>query len=108
MTWTLTVDELRFDVILSPRRRTIELSIERDGASVVRAPEGATTERLEAFIRQKRAWIYRKVAVRASLQPTVAVKEFVSGEGFPYLGRSYRLLLVNEQDVPLRLEAGRF
>jgi hypothetical protein len=32
----------------------------------------------------------------------------VSGEGFPYLGRSYRLLLVNRQDVPLRLEAGRF
>lgn len=35
-------------------------------------------------------------------------REFVNGEGFPYLGRSYRLLLVDEQDVPLKLEAGRF
>jgi predicted metal-dependent hydrolase len=32
----------------------------------------------------------------------------VSGEGFPYLSRSYRLLLVDEQDAPLKLEAGRF
>ena len=43
-----------------------------------------------------------------ALRPAVPVKEFVSGEGFPYLGRSYRLLLVNAQDVPLRMEAGRF
>lgn len=40
--------------------------------------------------------------------PTVDAKEFVSGEGFPYLGRSYRLLLVDDRDGPLRLEAGRF
>ncbi len=108
MNLILTVDDLRFDVVLSPRRRTIELSVERDGAQVVRAPEGATLERLEAFIREKRAWVYRKVAEKASLRPVLPAKEFVSGEGFPYLGRSYRLLLVNAQDVPLRLEAGRF
>jgi hypothetical protein len=35
-------------------------------------------------------------------------KEFVNGEGFPYLGRSYRLLLVGEQNVPLKLTNGRF
>lgn len=108
MTPTLTVDDLRFDVVLSARRRTIELSVERDGALVVRAPERATAERLEAFIREKRAWVYRKVAEKEALRPAVPVKEFVSGEGFPYLGRSYCLLLVNAQDVPLRLEAGRF
>lgn len=35
-------------------------------------------------------------------------KEFVGGEGFLYLGRSYRLKLVAHQDVPLRLAGGRF
>jgi hypothetical protein len=108
MTPTLTVGDLEFDVVLSARRRTIELSVERDGALVVRAPARATPERLEAFIREKRGWVYRKVAEKEAIRRAVPVKEFVSGEGFPYLGRSYRLLLVNAQDVPLRLEAGRF
>jgi predicted metal-dependent hydrolase len=36
------------------------------------------------------------------------VKQYVTGEGFPYLGRSHRLLLVDDQDVHVRLEQGRF
>lgn len=104
----LNVDDLRFDVVLSARRRTMELSVERNGDLVIRAPEGATRARLEAFIREKRTWIYRKVAEKEALRRAVPVREYVTGEGFPYLGRSYRLLLVNQQDVPLRLEAGRF
>jgi len=108
MTPTLTVADLRFDVVLSPWRRTMELSVERDGALVVRAPTGATPERLKAFIRQKRAWVYTKLGQKHALRHTAPVKEYLSGEGFPYLGRSYRLLLVNAQEVPLRLQAGRF
>lgn len=104
----LAVGDLRFDVVLSARRRTMELSVERDGALVIRAPEGATDARLEAFIREKRTWVYRKVAEKEALHHAVAVREYVSGESFQYLGRSYRLLLVRRQDVPLRLEAGRF
>jgi predicted metal-dependent hydrolase len=38
----------------------------------------------------------------------VAPKQYVNGEGFPYLGRNYRLLLVNDQPVPVKLERGRF
>lgn len=86
----------------------MELSVERNGDLVIRAPEGATGARLEAFIRGKRTWVYRKVAEKEALRHAVQVREYVSGEGFPYLGRSYRLLLVNRQNVPLRLEAGRF
>jgi predicted metal-dependent hydrolase len=86
----------------------MELSVERDGALVIRAPERATAERLKAFIREKRVWVYRKTAEKQALRHAVPVKEYVSGEGFPYLGRSYRLLLVEAQEVPLRLQAGRF
>ena len=35
------------------------------------------------------------------------VKQLVDGEGFAYLGRSNRLLLVDDQDVPAKLERGR-
>ena len=35
-------------------------------------------------------------------------KQFVNGEGLRYLGRSYRLLFVDAQDVPVKLAGGRF
>jgi predicted metal-dependent hydrolase len=38
----------------------------------------------------------------------VRSKQFTEGEGFAYLGRSYRLRLVDESDVAVKLTAGRF
>jgi hypothetical protein len=52
---------------------------------------------------EKRFWIYTKLAEKDRLQRQVPRKEFVGGEGFLYLGRSHRLKLVDEQDVPLKL-----
>jgi len=108
MSPTLTVDDLRFDVVLSPRRQTIELTVERDGRLVIRAPERAIPQRLEAFVHKKRMWLYEKLAEKEALRHRLEPKEYVAGEGFGYLGRSYRLALVAAQEAPLRLEAGRF
>jgi hypothetical protein len=105
---TLTVDELTFEVRRSPRRKTLEITLDRAGDLIIAAPPEVDQERLSAFVREKRFWLYAKMAEKQSLQQPMAGKEFVSGEGFPYLGRSYRLLLVDDQEVPLRLEAGRF
>lgn len=104
----LAVDDLTFEVRRSARRRTVEITLDRNGELVISAPPGAGQELLADFVREKRFWLYTKMAEKESRQHPLAAKEFVSGEGFPYLGRSYRLLLVDAQDVPLKLEAGRF
>ncbi len=59
-------------------------------------------------MREKRFWLYTKIAEKEARHQTLDAKEFVTGEGLPYLGRSYWLLLVDEQEAPLKLEAGRF
>lgn len=105
---TLTVDDLHFEVRRSHRRRTMEITVERDGKLVIRAPDGTEVGLMECFVREKKLWIYTKIAKKQELRRPVVAKEFVSGEGFPYLGRSYRLLLVDEQERPLKLQAGRF
>ena len=38
--------------------------------------------------------------------PKFSPKEFVNGEGFLYLGRYYRLKIVDDQEVPLEFENG--
>ena len=104
----LTVDDLTFQVRRSSRRKTLEIVVDRGGELIINAPCGVAHAPMEDFVREKKFWLYSKLAEKAARNRHVPVREFVSGEGFHYLGRSYRLLLVDEQDVPLKLTAGRF
>lgn len=104
----LHVDELALEVRYSSRRKTMEITVDRGGELVIAAPDSAPESRLREFVREKRYWIYQKLTEKAELQQPVPRKEFVDGEGFLYLGRSYRLQLVDHQDEPLKLINGRF
>lgn len=105
---TLVVDDLRLAVHRSARRRTIQITVDRDGALVLSAPPEVDEQRLRDFVHEKRFWIYTKLAEKERLQREVPPKAFVGGEGFLYLGRSHRLKLVAKQEEPLKLVAGRF
>ncbi|KJH86789.1 metal-dependent hydrolase [Pseudomonas fluorescens] len=104
----LTVDDLSFELKPSSRRRTLQITVDRSGELVLSAPPDVEEERLREFVQEKRFWIYTKLAEKGRLQKAVPTKTFVDGEGFLYLGRSYRLRLVDDQDVPLKLLNGRF
>lgn len=104
----LQVDDLHFVLRRSTRRKTMQITVERDGKLVLSAPPQVDEAALRAFVLENRFWIYTKLAEKDRLQRRVPRKEFVGGEGFVYLGRSHRLKLVAEQDVPLKLAAGRF
>jgi hypothetical protein len=86
----------------------MQITVERSGELIISAPPNVGEGRLRAFVLEKRFWIYTKLAEKDRLKRAVPRKEFVSGEGFMYFGRSYRLKLVGEQDAPLKLAAGRF
>lgn len=108
MSEQLAIDGLTFEVRRSPRRKTLGLTVDRGGELVVSAPPGVGGDLLAHFVREKRFWLYTKIAEKEARQRPIGGKEFVSGEGFPYLGRSHRLLLVAKQDTPLKLVGGRF
>jgi predicted metal-dependent hydrolase len=104
----LDVEDLRFAIRRSDRRRTLQITVDRDGELLLSAPCDVDEQRLRAFAEEKRFWVYTKLAERDRLQHEVPPKEFVDGEGFLYLGRSHRLRLVDEQEAPLKLASGRF
>ncbi len=99
--------EIAYEVIRS-RRRTADIVIERDGRVLVRAPQSIPPERIEDLVEAKRYWIYKALAEWRDLNATRVLREYRNGEGFLYLGRSYRLSLVADQDEPLVLKGGRF
>jgi hypothetical protein len=105
---TLTVDDLEFELRRSPRRRSVQVTVDRQGELVLLAPDTCPTAAMEDFVREKRFWIYTKLAEKEAVRAEPVEKQYVNGEGFPYLGRSYRLLLVNDQPIPVKLEGGRF
>jgi predicted metal-dependent hydrolase len=94
--------------IVRSHRATADIVIERDGRVLVRAPEKVPDERIEDMVEAKRHWIYKNLAEWRDLNATRVLREYRNGEGFLYLGRSYRLLLVADQVEPLLLKEGRF
>jgi predicted metal-dependent hydrolase len=104
----LTVGDLSFALQRSDKRKTLQITVERDGSLVMLAPPNVTKDSLRKFALEKRFWVYTKLAEKDRLHQRPLVKTFVDGEGLLYLGRSYRLRLVEDQDVPLKLQNGRF
>lgn len=105
---TLVVDDLRFEVKRSDRRRSIEIMLGRAGELTVAAPPGVPEARIRDFVRRKRMWVYKQRARHEAVGRNAPRKVFTDGEGFLYLGRSYRLRLVADSDAALKLVAGRF
>jgi predicted metal-dependent hydrolase len=89
--------DLSFQIVYS-RRKTLELSVERDKWIIVRAPEGTSEETIHQAVEAKRFWLFQKVNSEQKYSERAAQKEFVSGETIQYLGRNYRLD-VTDSDV---------
>lgn len=89
-------------------RATASIYVERDGSVSLRVPRELTDQQFEDLLESKRRWIYRNQAEWKDLDATRVQREFVNGEGFLYLGRSYRLKLVEDQTGHLVLKNGYF
>ncbi len=89
-------------------RKTTSIYIERDGTISVLAPEPYDMSMIEQILESKRSWIYRNLAEWEDLNRTRVEREFVNGEGFPYLGSTYRLLIVDKTTHDLSLKNGIF
>jgi len=103
----MVVNDLRFEVRRSSSRRAMEITVDRGGELVLSAPPHVPDVTLRDFVRRKRMWVYKQLARRQMLVRETPRKVFTEGEGFAYLGRTYRLRLVTECDAAVKLQAGR-
>ena len=105
---TLDLADLTFEVRRSARRKTLGITVDRGGELVVQAPKDLGRGDLERWVRGKLLWVHQRLLEKAKTAAEQDPPRFVSGESFSYLGRSYRLRMVQRQDVPLRLDGGWF
>lgn len=102
-----TFKDIEYSLVRS-HRKTASIYIERDGKVSVLVPEKLTIRQVEGLLEGKRKWIYRNLAEWEELNSRKTRRDYVNGEGFLYLGRTYRLKLVPELDEPLMLKDGYF
>ncbi len=79
--------------IVFTKRRTVALTVNRTGELIVRAPKRAPISFIEQLINKKSDWIKKALSLQLNRKN---IKQFAEGETFLYLGKQYRLHIVDE------------
>ena len=80
------INDLKVEVRRSPRRRTVDLIVDRFGDLVINVPQALPHAEIENIVRRKQEWIYTKIGRKEIVLSASVNKEYVTGEGFYYLG----------------------
>ena len=86
--------------------KNVTLKVKRDGSIHLTVPEAATDDYIERVIANKEEWIESQLKHFNENYEKPKEKEMVSGESFRYLGKSYRLKIVQSNKEYVRLYRG--
>jgi hypothetical protein len=89
--------DLAYTIQRSAKRHKLTITVERDRRIVVHAPQGISDEKIRQVVASKRQWIYEKTGHPQKYRdlPHPPGKELVNGESALYLGRQYRIEVIN-------------
>ncbi|MCD6398502.1 MAG: M48 family metallopeptidase [Candidatus Aenigmarchaeota archaeon] len=99
---------MKIDKIIRAKRKTISMHVTDSGTLIVRAPFGVNEETINNVITKHKNWIEKKKKEILSRYPKPIKKSFVNDEDFPYLGKYYKLSIVDDQKDPLIFNNGFF
>jgi predicted metal-dependent hydrolase len=88
-------------------RNRLSISVHPDLRVTVSAPSEKSEEKILERVRRRARWIIRQIDRFEEYRPLPPPKKYVSGETFRYLGRQYRLKVVEDQRESVKL-VGRF
>lgn len=84
--------------------KNITLKVKPSGEVVLTAPTITSDEHIDFILNKRAKWIEKKKEFYKSFE--VPKKEYVSGEDFKYLGRSYRLKVIESKKQSVKLQRG--
>jgi predicted metal-dependent hydrolase len=89
-------------------RKTLNIAVHPDRRVEVTAPMNSPLEKIEAKVRKRAAWIVRQQRFFLGFEPRTPPRRYVSGESHLYLGRNYRLKIVEDKRPEVKLNGGHF
>ena len=99
-------EHIRFDV-LYVKRKTMEIAVHPDRQVLVKAPIGTAWADIESRVKKRVRWICKQILHFKQFEPRTPPRNYVSGETHLYLGRQYRLKVVEGDNDSVKLMRGR-
>ena len=90
---------IKYRIERSNRRRTVAVAVDPAHGVMLTAPEDVSVERLDRVVHDKARWIVERLRLVDQPEAPLPEREFVSGEGYLYLGRHYRLKVLRGQGL---------
>lgn len=97
---------IEFELVFEDRR-LLKIDVHPNGRVVAHAPKGKTLDAVGERIRKRATWILRQLDYFEQFQPLPPSKQYVSGETHYYLGRQYRLKVIEDRNQRVKL-IGRY
>lgn len=88
-------------------RKTLSISVKPDLGIDVVAPLEATMDEIVEKVRKRAPWITRQVQYFHQFHPRTPDRQYVAGETHMYLGRQYKLKVVQKIQEGVKLYRGR-
>lgn len=75
-------------------RKTLGITVTPEMAVIVKAPANTASEKIEEKVRKRAPWILKQQSYFLTFHPKTPAKRYVSGETHLYLGRRFRLEVI--------------
>lgn len=88
-------------------RTTLGITVTSDMDVVVKAPEDASLDAIEAKLMKRAPWIIKQLSYFLTFQPKTPARKYIGGETHLYLGRQYRLKILPGSESAVKIK-GKF
>ena len=88
-------------------RKSLVITVTPDLNVLVKAPATTSLEKVKEKLRKKAPWIIRQQSFFLSFHPKTPARKFIGGETHLYLGRQYRLKILQSKLESVKLK-GKF
>jgi predicted metal-dependent hydrolase len=87
-------------------RKTLAISVHPDLRVTVKAPRDTDLADVQAIVRRRAPWILRQQRQLENYLPHTPPRQYVSGETHRYLGKQYRLKVIEDNRERVKLTGG--
>ncbi len=94
--------------VLYANRKTMEIAVHPDGQVVITAPLDVNLNTIKDRVRKRARWINHQIVYFQQFQPRTPPRRYIGGETHLYLGRQYRLKLLQGEREGVKLVRGYF
>lgn len=88
-------------------RKSLGITVKPDLSVLVKAPLNTPLSKAKEILRKKAPWIIKQQSYFLTFHPKTPARKFISGETHLYLGRQYRLKILNRNAESVKLK-GKF